>query len=481
MTVQLTAGVYYPIQVEYKNSAGTASVVLKWSSPSLAEQVIPSTGLACVPGAGVSNTADLLSGLQADTIVTAGASGDYGWSWSLAPSETGPSWWYAHTNKKSLDRAAPVDLDVYFRQASLATAALTRDLGTPSSATNQWDLIGRINFEDNTVNHGPSDGQFLEVLDDAGKIIARFNSLSLAYPTDHEVFGNNVQVIGPTNALVLDQLMQQWQPIHITGQNGQVVFQYATSSGVTTPLFDATANWRRPKTLRLSYAMAAAAYTRAVALDDLTFTTVSAPLVTDTFTAANGTQLVGRAPADANVPGDVYARTGAAGWSTLVQGNAAELNADVGVSVSIASTASYTKPLTLTISGSLNPQAITGTQGFRGVGLGYYPAPGGGNGFTGFTGLALNPNGNLTLMENGTPGASVAYVGTWTANQMHLLSYNVDTRSGAISNVVLDGQSKSYTTTAFNTAATTRAGFYASAAVGGVKGLVDNFAVSAGP
>jgi hypothetical protein len=208
---------------------------------------------------------------------------------------------------------------------------------------------------------------------------------------------------------------------------------------------------------------------------------VIAPLVTDTFTAANGTQLVGRAPSESNVPGDVYAGTGDPLWSTLIQGNAAELNADVGVSVSIASTASYTKPLTLTISASLNPQATTGTQGFRGVGLGYFAAPGGGNGFTGFTGLTLNPDGKLTLMENGTEGASVAYVGTWTANQMHSLSYSIDTRSGKVTNVVLDGQSKSYTTTAFTGSATTRAGFYVSGAAGGEKGLVDDFALRAGP
>jgi hypothetical protein len=164
--------------------------------------------------------------------------------------------------------------------------------------------------------------------------------------------------------------------------------------------------------------------------------------------------------------------------STLIQTNAAELNADVGVNVSVASTGSYAKPSNLTISANLNPQVTTGTQGFRGVGLGYFSAAGGGNGFTSFTGLALNPNGNLTLIENAASGASVAYSGSWTANQMHPVSYTIDARSGSVSNVLLDGQSKSFTTTAFTNAATTRAGFFVSAAVGGQKGLVDDFLLS---
>jgi hypothetical protein len=164
------------------------------------------------------------------------------------------------------------------------------------------------------VNHGPSDGQYLDVLDDAGKIIARFYSLSFAFPSDHRVYGNTV-IIEQTDTYTLENVMKQWQPFRITAQDGPVTFQYAAYPAVTTSVFEAGAKWQRAKKLQLFYLTANnGAYGRAIALYDLTYSTASAPLVSDTFTATDGTQLVGRAPANANLPGDVYARSGSSGW-----------------------------------------------------------------------------------------------------------------------------------------------------------------------
>jgi hypothetical protein len=91
------------VSEQNSNVTWTRSTVTQ-AGPSLAEEIIPTTRLDCVPGVGVSNPADLLSGLLSDANVTAGVSGDYGWSWSMPPSESPPALWYAHTNKKSLQR-----------------------------------------------------------------------------------------------------------------------------------------------------------------------------------------------------------------------------------------------------------------------------------------------------------------------------------------------------------------------------------------
>ena len=205
-------------------------------------------------------------------------------------------------------------------------------------------------------------------------------------------------------------------------------------------------------------------------------------IVQDSFTGANGTSLIGRAPDVINLPGGTYIVSGStATWGVpQIQGNAAQVNSDIGALVSIASNGGYTKPTQFSISASLNPQSIYGSDtGFRGMGLGFFSGADPGHGYVDCTGLALNPNGNLTLVVSGNAGASNSYPGTWTENQWHTLSYTVNTGTGAISNVVLDGYSETFTTTGFTTAATAYAGFYASDANGrNGLGLADNFTVT---
>ena len=91
--------------------------------------------------------------------------------------------------------------------------------------------------------------------------------------------------------------------------------------------------------------------------------TSSAPAVPSScridFTGANGTSLIGRAPDVINLPGGTYIVSGStATWGVpQIQGNAAQVNCDIGALVSIASNRSC-KPTRFSILASLNPQSI---------------------------------------------------------------------------------------------------------------------------
>lgn len=101
---------------------------------------------------------------------------------------------------------------------------------------------------------------------------------------------------------------------------------------------------------------------------------------------------------------------------------------------------------------------------------------------TGFTGLVLQGDGSVVLVENGTPSPSIAYTGRFPADGWVTLSYVVDTATGGISSVALTGSRSVYdlSTSAFTDAAT------AFAALGLENGaaasqtlLADNFLVTA--
>ncbi len=132
---------------------------------------------------------------------------------------------------------------------------------------------------------------------------------------------------------------------------------------------------------------------------------------------------------------------------------------------------------------------VTGGTTFRGVALGFYstvPANGNNEPNIGFTGLQIKPNGNLTLIENGTTAAGgYTFVGTFSTSTFYNLNYEINTSTGGLANVIYNGTdvTSSFSTTAFSaTGATNLAGFFGSTANNtAFTGRVDNFTVSAIP
>lgn len=191
-------------------------------------------------------------------------------------------------------------------------------------------------------------------------------------------------------------------------------------------------------------------------------------IVGDSFQGSNGAAIAGRLPNLANLPGGAWTvqpfhsggnfgatvSTTAGTPSPSAKLNCAG-NSSGSVAIRLGSAGSYTKPTRMTLSADLVAPGSTEML------LGFYSAlpvqASGHTVFTYFTGLSLDHNsGEVTLFENGASVAVVAYTGTFAANTFHRLSFTVDTNTGNISEVSLDGSSSAYTfaSAAFTPAAT---------------------------
>jgi hypothetical protein len=208
----------------------------------------------------------------------------------------------------------------------------------------------------------------------------------------------------------------------------------------------------------------------------------------DSFGGKNGERIDGRTPDKANAPGGKWSIVGNANPSVKASKRPDEYNIPMmeltggAIAIPISSQGSYTKPKQFTISAE-----IMGVIGTPRVGLGFYSAlparPDKKAGTKGdiesknFTGLIMLASGSgddgaLTLFQNGKEKQRVKYTGKFDPNELHRLSYDVDTTSGAISNVRLTGSSSDYS--AFNSTAFTDAAT-AYAAVGWVRVLPGDY------
>ena len=228
----------------------------------------------------------------------------YGVTRNAATDLTTDYWdkWILRTSKFTYRTAnTPSDLSLFFNNNTAATRTLTRDLGTPSDATTQWTLNTSVNFDNNTPNHGSNGGQYLDVLDDTGLIIARFYSRQLSFPNDYRITANTLN-IAQINQTTLAAVMELWQPLTITATSTGITFNYAAYPPVAATVFDAGANWRRPKNLRITFFCTgpSGGYGRSVALRTATFTrtpVTAAPdfaLGTATLTGGNANGVLDR-------------------------------------------------------------------------------------------------------------------------------------------------------------------------------------------
>jgi len=236
----------------------------------------------------------------------------------------------------------------------------------------------------------------------------------------------------------------------------------------------------------------------------------AAEIVFDTFAGDRGAKVADRTPDKASAPGGKW---------TAVNNPNVGIRAEIAISnapdeyqfpmmvldgvhsgtgvvaVPLSSQGAYTKPKKFTISAE-----------FVGLGsgprpaLGFYSAlpvmpatkegepPAKGEAVDkNFTGLVLTPfgagldNGTLALYVNGKTETSMKYTGSFDQTQIHRLSYDVDTATGAISNVSLTGSTSDYSslkTTAFTDAATAYAAVgYVFACGNDAKVGVHNFVV----
>ena len=237
----------------------------------------------------------------------------------------------------------------------------------------------------------------------------------------------------------------------------------------------------------------------------------SAPviIVHDTFTAVNETSLSSHAP-DTNLTGGTYVNgnspfkiggTANAGTVSPVS-NVAVVGNDGSWAISLASAGPYTKPSYFTIFADLDlngmvsdpgsPDAPTEAGIIRGITLGFFTdASTGTNLFNqrrAIAGVTYHDSGKLLLVVPDIANNQSTVIDAVSTDSLanpilttgtHRLSYDVNTMTGDVSNVLWDGVlvNLNVPTTVFTDAATAYAGHYAASGLGNTWGTLDNFTV----
>ncbi|UFH53114.1 PA14 domain-containing protein [Spirosoma sp. KNUC1025] len=269
--VNLKAGQYVALRLE---SQGGSRLVFNWSSAHQPKGVVPASALFPNTDSEEAIGKDLLYGLQVDKVLNNGL---YGWKREPAVedyTDANKDWWQVVSGRKSY-RKQSADLWVKFRQVS-GSYAITRDLGVVSNASS-WSLTGRISYEGNEGNNSVG-GCYLEVLDKAGKVIARtYITTSYSGTRPIAIFGNTMQIA--TGAQYdMRRITDQVQPLSIIASSTGITFNYANYKSVSTKVFDASSDWRAPKTLRLYFSdngTGGNTYNRIIDIESMQFGVVS--------------------------------------------------------------------------------------------------------------------------------------------------------------------------------------------------------------
>ena len=230
-------------------------------------------------------------------------------------------------------------------------------------------------------------------------------------------------------------------------------------------------------------------------------------LIQDTFAGRGGGNLMdgGREiPTFSTLPGAAWVRMNMSGdtiYTTDSFGDPADSAWGAGQSsggISLGASVPSLLEIKASIGmGQLGSGTIGSAQNGRGLGLGFFSVAGGG-GFSQnqFTGLVLDSAGRLNFTHDPVAGGhfpssllgtAVAYGGTFVAANYYDLSYKINTATGAISNISLEGSSADYSSLAagvnkFTAANVKYAGIYTSSE-GGMTGYTsfDNFTVTSVP
>ncbi|NCY20496.1 PEP-CTERM sorting domain-containing protein [bacterium] len=217
-------------------------------------------------------------------------------------------------------------------------------------------------------------------------------------------------------------------------------------------------------------------------------------LIQDTFAGRGGGNLMdgGReTPTYSTLPGAAWERMNISdsAWGAGQSSGGISLGASVPSLLEIKASIGMSQ---------LGSGTIGSAQGGRGLGLGFFSvAGGGGYSQARFTGLVLDSAGRLNFAHDPNEGGffdsgsllgtAVAYGGTFVAANYYDLSYQINTATGAISNISLEGSSADYSLLAagvnkFTAANVKYAGIYTSSE-GGMSGYTsfDNFTVTSVP
>ncbi|WP_254448780.1 RICIN domain-containing protein [Spirosoma rhododendri] len=268
---------------------------------------------------------DLLAGLSPSSVVSDGAAG-----WNRNPATDnvvdGGNKWTVKTSILRYNRFDSPDLYVNFSKAN-SRYTVTRDLGNNSSLSS-WRLSGVITFDNTNPNNGTPDqsdsgGSYFEVLDNAGKVLARLYQQVYFGPSNPPVKTiANGQTIAqgyyfdPASAVATAA-----DAIDISLDNGTLSIKYQNYPAVKTGSLEAGGNLQKPRTVRLFFWCNGRNYERTIDIQQLRFfagsvsATGTTPAPASTGPTAGKTYYIKAKQSDKNI--DVSGQSTADGASII--------------------------------------------------------------------------------------------------------------------------------------------------------------------
>ena len=213
----------------------------------IAEQVLP-LRFPSAYKAPARDYSDLMEGLPFDQTLDAHTAG-----WTRLPETdilTGPyeSYFKVWTSTLQLDRGSANDIAVNYTQKKKHNASVSRDLGVNTVSRN-WKITGLVAYPRSSPN-GAALSQYLDILDEAGKVLATFYPMS--EPASKSIVMRfNDKSVAPGSLSPLG--LAEQTAFSIAAADGLMTFVYGNHPPVTTTSADATGNWRKPKTLILRF------------------------------------------------------------------------------------------------------------------------------------------------------------------------------------------------------------------------------------
>ncbi len=237
-----------------------------------------------------SDGVDLLSGLAPSNTL---ANGTAGWNRNPATDNVvdGGNKWMAKTSILRYNRLESPDLYVNFSKPN-SRYSVTRDLGNNTGLSN-WRLNGVITFDNTNPNNGTPDqsdsgGSYFEVLDNAGKVLARLYQQVFfgENRTPVRTYANGQSIAQGYYFEPASAIGTAADAIDISMEKGVLSISYQNYPVVKTGALEAGGNVQNPRTIRLFFWCNGRNYERTIDIQQLRFSAgnVSAAEATPTPT-----------------------------------------------------------------------------------------------------------------------------------------------------------------------------------------------------
>ncbi|MBC7511335.1 MAG: hypothetical protein H7320_21700 [Ferruginibacter sp.] len=227
----------------YHNDEGVNNGIHRWKILGL-NTVEVQTATVLSGNVPLNEGIDLLEGITRD--LTTIPNNFHGWTRVPEVNSNGA---YIEVGNNSYDKFKPANLQFVFNQPKGNSAVFSRDLEN-NLKLNDWSIKGKLNYQYNQMSEFDlSSASFVDVVDGAGKQIARFDFRQSANQSGtHSLRGNNVILTGGTTAE--NVYSSRDEDFEITYSNTQITFSFAGYTATTKDKADVTADATGPKFFR---------------------------------------------------------------------------------------------------------------------------------------------------------------------------------------------------------------------------------------